>query len=86
MVLRLNERPGIENLRNYPAETLEDLRRLLSSGAPAKPDPRREDFYEVEGHSEVFYIHVSPFNGKVILLGIWPKQGSLAATACHHTA
>ncbi len=86
MVLRLNQQLGIENLRNYPVETLEDLRRLLASDAPAKPDPRRENFYEVEGHSEVFYIHVSPINGKVILLGIWPKQGSFAAAASHQTA
>ena len=31
----------IENLRNYPAEVVDELRRLLASDAPARPDPHR---------------------------------------------
>ena len=74
MVLRLNQHPTIENLRNYPAETVDKLRQLLASGAQAQPDPRRNDFYEVENGSRVFYIHISPVNGKVWLLATWLKD------------
>jgi hypothetical protein len=81
MVLRLNTLPQIENLRNYPAELVEQLRQLLASGAPAQPDPRRKDFYELESDSRIFYIHISPVNGKVLLLATWLKQKEPAAVA-----
>ncbi len=74
MVLRLTQRPNIEDLRNHPAETVEKLRELLAAGAPARPDPHRKDFYEVENGSRVFYIHISPLNGKVLLLATWLKD------------
>jgi hypothetical protein len=74
MVLRLNQQPNIEDLRNHSAETVEKLRQLLAAGAPARPDPRRKDFYEVENCSRVFYIHISPVNGKVLLLATWLKD------------
>jgi hypothetical protein len=48
---------------------------LLASGAPAHPDPHRVGFYEVQNHSQVFYIHVSPVNGKVLLLATWRIDG-----------
>ncbi len=87
MVLRLNQPPEIENLRNHPAETVEKLRRLLASGAPAQPDPRRANFYEVENHSEVFYIHISPVSGKVWLLATWTRDEEPAgAKSSHQTA
>jgi hypothetical protein len=79
MVLRLNEQPKIENLRNYPAEMVEQLRKLLASGAPAKLDAHRKNFYEVENCSQVFYVHVSPLNGTVMLLAIWQKDAKPAA-------
>jgi hypothetical protein len=73
----------IENLRNYPAEVVDELRRLLASDAPARPDPHRADFYELEGSTRVFYIHVSAAIGSVLLLGIWPREGVPSATATH---
>ena len=78
MVLRLNHSPEIEDLRKHPAETVEKLRELLATGAPARPDPRRAGFYEVENHSQVFYIHISPVNGKVLLLATWTKHEDAA--------
>ncbi len=84
MVLRLNRTPEIEDLRNHPAEMVEKLRQLLASGAPAKPDPRRANFYELENHSQVFYIHISPANGKVWLLATWQKEESPATTRAAH--
>jgi hypothetical protein len=73
MVLQLEHSPKIEALRSYPAGTLDRLGQLLALGAPARPDPRRESFYEVESDKEVFYVHIAPANGRVLLIGIWPK-------------
>jgi hypothetical protein len=71
----------IENLRNYPVEVVDELRRLLASDAPARPDPHRADFYELEGSTRVFYVHVSAAIGSVLLLGIWPREGAPSASA-----
>ncbi len=73
MLLRLNENPRIEDLRNHPAESVETLRTLLRTGVPARPDPHRRDFYEVDNCSRVFYIHITP-HGRVLLLAIWSKD------------
>jgi hypothetical protein len=70
----------IENLRNYPTEVVDELRRLLASDAPARPDPHRADFYELDGPTRVFYVHVSAVIGSVLLLGIWPREGAASDT------
>ena len=82
MVLQLERTPKVEALRTYPAGTLERLAQLLAMGAAAKSDPRRDCFYEVESDSEVFYVHISPSNGRVLLIGIWPKS-SVSAMNFH---
>jgi len=71
----------IENLRNYPAEVVDELRRLLASDAPARPDPHRADFYELDGPTRVFYVHVSAAIGSVLLLGTWPRAAAKDATS-----
>jgi hypothetical protein len=71
MLLRLKNKLTIKNLRNHSPETVEELRSLLHRGAAACPDPRRKNFYELESGSRVFYIHVSPTTGKVMLLAVW---------------
>ncbi len=77
----------IENLRNYPAEVLAELRQLLTNGSAAVPDPRRKDFYELEGETRGFYIHVSPITGRVLLLGSWLKrEAPTGATFIHQAA
>ncbi len=73
MVLRLNQRPFIEDLRKHSPAMIEELWQLLAGGAQAEPDPRRRDFFELESDSRIFYIYISPVNGKVILLGTWPR-------------
>ena len=75
MLLKLNEAPRIEDLRNHSAESIKTLRTLLQTGAPARRDPRRRDFYEVDNCSRVFYIHITP-RGKVWLLAIWAKDSA----------
>jgi hypothetical protein len=74
---------AIENLRNYPAEVVDELRRLLASDAPARPDPHRADFYELEGPTRVYYVHISAAIRSVILLGIWPRENAPDATSKH---
>ncbi len=86
MVLRLNQQSNIEDLRHHGAEAVEKLRHLLASGAPAKPDPRRSDFFELEDGNKVFYIHISPVNGKVLLLATWLKDEESAEIKASHQA
>jgi len=64
----------IEDPRNHPAETVLGLRDILSGGATIVPDPKRLGFYEVHGDSLVYYIHVSPVNGNVLLLATWQNE------------
>jgi hypothetical protein len=63
----------IEDPRHHPPETVFALRDILSRGATILPDPKRRGFYEVQGDSLVYYIHVSPLNGNVLLLATWPR-------------
>lgn len=86
MVIRLNHQPSIDNLRNYPAEVVNRLRELLASGAPARPDPRRADFFELDNDDQVFYIHISPVTGKVMLLATWLRQPEPAGMATANQA
>lgn len=82
MVLRIPENLTIDNLRHYPAETVEKLRALLAAGAVAQADPRRQNFYELANGSRVFYIHLShlsPRGNKVMLLATWLKEEPAAA-------
>lgn len=74
MKLRLEKEPIIDNVRNHSAEMVEKLHDLLLAGAPAYPDPHRKDFYELENCSKVYYIHLSPVNGKVMFLAAWDKE------------
>jgi hypothetical protein len=63
----------IEDLRSRPTDT-ETLRNLLEAGTPFIPDPKRNGFYEVESGSLVYYIHVSPATGNVLLLAAWSND------------
>ena len=87
MILRLNGKDGkngkliIENLRHYPAELVEKLHRLLAQGVEAQPDPRRKGFYDLDGGTRVFFIHVSPVSGNVMLLASWTKEREQAVEA-----
>ena len=58
MVVTIEPVLQIEAPRNHSLETQERLRQLLDSGAPARPDPKRPDFFEIEDQTQAFYIHV----------------------------
>ena len=63
----------IENPRNYPADQVEQLRKLLQAGTLARPDRGRSGVYEAENDAYVFYIHVSPVSRTVTLMAAWAK-------------
>jgi hypothetical protein len=80
MMIRFEKEPLIDNLRNYSPEIVAKLRALLASGAEARPDPHRKNFYDVANGSRMFYIHVAP-SGKVLLLASWSKPQSASVAS-----
>ena len=78
MVTCMERDVQIEDLRNHSTEMVMTLRNLLASGAGATPDPKRAGFYELESDSLVYYIHVTPSTGKILLLATWPTESALA--------
>jgi len=80
----LKQPPIIEDLRNHSAEQLAELRVLLASEAPGRPDPRRPHFFEIEGASSVYYVFKYPTGAKVMLIGVWERDpaSQFATTAC----
>jgi len=85
-VLRNSKQPQVQDLRDHPAEVVEELRQLLASDAPARPDPQRADFYEIEGRSHVFFVYILPGNGNVVLLATWPREEQPNATRARRDA
>ena len=80
MVLRMNQETHVENPRFYDAHVVDELRTLLIAGVPARSDPRRQHFYEVENAHDTFYLLVSPINGNVVLVAKWSRQRQAACT------
>jgi hypothetical protein len=33
--------------------------------------------YEIKSDAQVFYVHISPVTGKVLLVATWPSEGVL---------
>jgi hypothetical protein len=78
--------PLVEDLRNHSQEQIAELRLLLHSGAPSRPDPRRPGFFEVEGSSSIYYVFKYPSGTKVMLIGVWERDtdpvADLVACTC----
>jgi hypothetical protein len=74
MVVTIEPVLEIEAPRNHSPETQERLRQLLHSGAPTRPDIKRPDFFEIEDHAQVFYVHIGKASGRVTLLAIWNRE------------
>jgi hypothetical protein len=78
--------PLLEDLRNHSPEQVAELRLLLGSSAPSRPDPRRPGFFEIDGPANVFYVFKYPTGSKVLLLGVWEKDqdpvAELVACSC----
>ncbi|MGH7837645.1 MAG: hypothetical protein ACREQC_07435 [Candidatus Binataceae bacterium] len=71
----------IEDIGNHPEEIVAALCRVLSSGAPATPDPKRPGFFEIDSGSRIFYFYDSPVSGKILLLATWPADPSRKAAS-----
>ena len=84
MHLQISEQARLENPRNYASGIMDELRGLLTAGGEARPDARRANFYEVENGENIFYFHVSPVNGNVVLLAKWSQQPQDCCTASAH--
>jgi hypothetical protein len=85
MILTVPKQPPlVEDLRNHSQEQIAELRLLLTAGAPARPDPRRPGFYEIEGLSNTYYVFKYPTGTKVLLLGVWEHASDpvAAMVAC----
>jgi len=82
--------PLLEDLRSHTPEQIAELRVLLSSGAPSRPDPRRPGFFELDGEENVFYIFRYPSGAKILLVGVWERErdrvAELAACSCYSAA
>ena len=74
MFLRMNQLPGVDNVRNYPAQTIKELEQLLLSGVSALPDPKRKHFYDLEADERTFFIQISSITGRVVLLATWLRS------------
>ena len=79
MITFTKQPPLVEDLRNHSQEQIAELRMLLQSGAPSRPDPRRPGFFEVEGRSSVYYVFKYPTGSKVLLLGVWERESDPVA-------
>jgi hypothetical protein len=87
MTMNLTKQPPLlEDLRSHTPEQMAELRVLLHSGAPSRPDPRRPGFFEVEGDENVFYVFKYPSGTKVLLVGVWERVrdrvAEIAACTC----
>jgi hypothetical protein len=74
MFIRMKQLQGVENSRNYPAENIKELEKMLVSGVSALPDPKRKDFYDLKNHERTFFIHISSMSGRVSLLATWLRD------------
>jgi hypothetical protein len=52
----------------------------MDSGAPTRPDIKRSDFFEIEDHTQVFYVHIAKASGKVTLLAVWSREAEETVT------
>jgi hypothetical protein len=80
MIMTFTKQPPlVEDLRNHSQEQIAELRMLLQSGAPSRPDPRRPGFFEVAGQENVYYVFKYPTGAKVLLLGVWQRDSDPVA-------
>jgi len=77
MRINFGEKLEIQDLGNHPAATMINLAFLLSGEVNATPDPKRNDLYEIENGSTVYYVYKSPFSGTIFLIATWKKMRPL---------
>jgi hypothetical protein len=83
-MIKIKEGARIDNPRKYEPGAVECLRYLLQLGSPSQRDPKREDFFEIEGNNETYYIFISPVSGNVVLLAKWVRQSQDCCVSSEH--
>jgi hypothetical protein len=84
--LNLNKKPPlIEDLREHSQEQIAELRLLLETGLPGRPDPRRPGFFELDGVANVYYVFRYPTGHKVLLLAAWQRDVDPVAEMVEHS-
>ena len=78
--------PILEDLRNHTPEQIAELRLLLCTDAPSRPDPRRPGFFEISGAESVYYVFRYPNGSKVLLLGVWERDHVAELVSCAFSA
>lgn len=68
----------IEDIRDHSPEIVITLQKALASGGTrVRPDSKRPNFFEIQADPLVYYVHISPATGKILLLGTWPAEAAL---------
>jgi hypothetical protein len=88
MRMNFGEVLDIKDLGKHSVLTVLGLGILLADTVTVAPDPKRKNFYEVQGGSTVYYIYVSPISGTICLIAAWknvaePTQQLDVAVAAH---
>jgi hypothetical protein len=83
-MIKIKAGARIENPRKYEPSAVECLRHLLQLGSPSQRDPKRADFFEIEGNNETYYIFISPVSGNVVLLAKWLRQSQDCCVSSEH--
>jgi hypothetical protein len=78
MVMRWENDVRVEDMRNHPQELVRRLETLLLRGAKLIPDPKHPGFFEIQNDTQVYYVHIVPNSGKVLLLATWMQDAELA--------
>jgi hypothetical protein len=77
MRITFGEILDIKDLGKHSAATVIELGIVLAGTPNATPDPKRKDFYEVEGGATVYYIYVSPVTGTISLIAAWKNMAQV---------
>lgn len=82
MVMRWDTNFQIQDMRNHAPEQVRGLETLLLRGTSLTPDPKHPGFYEIYNDAEVYYVHLVPNSGKVLLLATWSMAEQMASACC----
>ena len=89
MRMNFGEVLDIEDLGKHSAGAVIRLGIVLAGRVNVTPDPKRKNFYEVDGGSTIYYIYVSPVTATISLIAAWKNRLNLipklqfAAAAAH---
>jgi hypothetical protein len=82
MVMRWDRNLEVQDIRNHTAEQVHGLKTLLLRGTSLTPDPKHPGFFEIHNDAEVYYVHLVPNSGKVLLLATWSVAEQMASACC----